>query len=233
MAQGGELGPGEKIRDALAVVAVLVAVGALAFAVAAFVQSGGPDETAQAIARNVAAVEGSLKGQDERASQLSRKLRALDRRLTELSENADGILAGGRKPPEAEVIKLVREQVRTDLQERIDELARSGLPARGSKDQQFDAMAASAVRACGAGRKAPEVRKVLDAMRAELKQLGKKLQPPKKTPWPEFNKKAAPMRKRHLDRLRKILSPDQFKKFQGWTRSTKDSYTRRFFGLGG
>ncbi len=94
-------------------------------------------------------------------------------------------------------------------------------------------MAASAIRACGAGRKAPEVRKVLDTMRAELKKLGKALQPPKKTPWPEFNKRAASMRKRHLDRLKRILSPDQYKKFENWTRSAKDSYTRRFFGLGG
>jgi len=234
MAQGGDVGPVEKIRDALAVVAVLVAVGALAFSVTAFVQSGGPDDTAQAIARRTAAVQASLKGQGEKVGELSGRLRSLDRRLTELSENADGILAGGSaKPSRQEVAKLVTEEVRGAVQKMIDELERTGASAGRSKDEEFDTMARSAVRACGAGKKTREVRKVLASMRVELKQLGKKHQPPKKMPWPEFHKKAAPMRNKHLARLRKILSPDQYKKLDGWLKSTKDSYAKRFFGRGG
>lgn len=231
MAQGGNVGSTEKIRDSLAVVAVLVAVGALAFAVSAFVQSSGPGDAAQAVAQRVEAVRSSLKGQDEMVSKLSRKFTALDRRLIELAENADGILAGGQRPSSTEVARLVRREVQAALQKRIDELERSGLPVVRKAGGEFRRMVDSVVRACGAGRNAPRVRAALGAMRAELNQLSRKYAPGKRTPWKEFQKVAAPVRNRHMGRLRSVLSPDQRKKFEAWLNSTKDPYARRFFGL--
>ena len=232
MAQDEAVGSVEKIRDALAVVAVLVAVGALAFAVSAFVQSGGPGEAAQAIAKGLEDVQVSLNDQNEKVSRLSRKVTALDTRLTELAENADGILAGGQRPSGAEVAKLVRREVQAALQKKAEELERSGLPVARKAADSFRRMADSVIRASGAGRNAPKVRAVLESMRAGLNQLSRKHAPGKKMPWKEFQKLAAPVRKSHVDRLRASLSPDQRKKLDAWLKSVKDPYARRFFGLG-
>lgn len=218
------------MRDGLPVIALATAIVALIVAIAGLAYRGSdkpeeaPEELLQNAMNRLSAIEAERKS-------MRVELDKLQKDVTRALEAIGGRLSG---PSQAELERLAQQAVDTALRKRLEEeAAKAGVsmvaPQRPSAQQQFESMFDALA---GAVKPEPSklqgIKGMLSGLRTELNTIYRS-----ELPEAERNKRAASARARTEEALKKLLSAEEFARYEAWKKSSTDEYVQRFFGLGG
>ena len=225
------------MREALAVLSVLLGAVALTVALVVFQKghdAGGYDQNLQ---NTVAALEGRVEALRKSVDELAAKNAALTDRLARARES---LAADPAKLAQERLGETLHQEVKKVLKQELDarlKEARDKTPApapkttasKGSKtDEDFRKMCDSLAKAVGSK---PDEKKKLDAMLADSRGKFRGIYTRLRDKPAERDKQMAQARADLEGKIKGLLGAQRAKRFDSWKAGLKDAYSRRFFGL--
>ena len=219
------------MREALAVLSVLLGAVALTVALVVFTRTYDRADRGQDLANSLALLERRLATCEKKLTELAQASAELARNLALARERLDTDPAAlAQKRLDEALNENIRKIVKEELEARLKAAAPRTPPATASKtDVLFRRMCESLYAATGAS---PAQRKKLAAALTEARLKFRDIWTRWKKDPARRDRLMAEARKQLEEKIRAALDEEGKKRFEAWKRSLKDEYSRRFFGLG-
>lgn len=224
------------MREALAVLSVLLGAVALTVALVVFQKNydtGGEDQNIQ---NSVIALEGRIEALRKKVDELAAGNAELTDRLVRAQETLGADPAKLAKERigamlHEEVKKAVKQEMDARLKEARDHSGSAPAATAAAKsqtDEDFDKMCAALAKATGAS---ADEKKKLDALLNGARQKFRDIWGRLRNNPAERDKQMAQARTDLENGIKGVLGGGRAKQFDAWKKDLKDDYSKRFFGI--